>query len=94
MSAFRLIAAEKANHPVSVLCGLLGVSRSGFYAWERRAPSDRQLADAWLLESQVARSGVTPARRWAARGSSGVELDHLLLLFLVVGVLVLVLDGV
>jgi putative transposase len=28
----------------------LGVSRSGFHAWQRRAPSDRQLADAWLLE--------------------------------------------
>ena len=50
MSAFRLIAAEKANHPVSVLCEQLGVSRSGFHAWERRAPSDRRLADAWLLE--------------------------------------------
>jgi transposase InsO family protein len=50
VSAFRLIAAEKANLPVSVLCEQLGVSRSGFYAWERRAPSDRQLADVWLLE--------------------------------------------
>lgn len=50
MSAFGLIAAEKANHPVSLLCEQLGVSRSGFYAWERRAPSDRRLADARLLE--------------------------------------------
>jgi putative transposase len=50
VSAFRLIAAEKAVHPVSWLCALLGVSRSGFYAWERRPPSDRELADAWLLE--------------------------------------------
>jgi putative transposase len=29
---------------------VLGVSRSGFHAWERRAPSDRELSDAWLLE--------------------------------------------
>ena len=50
MSAFRLIAAEKANHPISLLCELLGVSRSGFYAWERRPPSARDLGDAWLLE--------------------------------------------
>jgi putative transposase len=50
VSAFRLIAAEKAEHPVSGLCELLGVSRSGFYAWERRPPSDRELADLWLLE--------------------------------------------
>ena len=50
MSAFRLIAAEKANHPVSLMCELLQVSRSGFYAWMRRPPSDRDLADAWLVE--------------------------------------------
>lgn len=50
MSAFRLIAAEKANHPVSLLCELLCVSRSGFYAWMRRTPCDRDLADAWLVE--------------------------------------------
>jgi putative transposase len=50
VSAFGLIAAAKANHPISVLCEVLGVSRSGFHAWERRPPSDRRLADAWLLE--------------------------------------------
>lgn len=50
MSAYTLIAAEKANHSISVLCKLLGVSRSGFYAWERRPPSSRDLGDAWLLE--------------------------------------------
>ena len=53
MSVFRFIAAEKANHPVSQLCRMLGVSRSGFHAWERRAPSDRDLADAWLSERIV-----------------------------------------
>ena len=50
MSAFKLIAAEKASHPISVMCRMLGVWRSGFHAWERRAPSDRALGDAWLLE--------------------------------------------
>jgi putative transposase len=47
---FRFIRAEKATHPVSLLCRLLGVSRSGFHAWERRAPSQRSLEDAWLVE--------------------------------------------
>jgi hypothetical protein len=48
---FRFIAAEKAHHPISLMCSMLGGSRSGgFYAWERRAPSDRALGDAWLAE--------------------------------------------
>jgi transposase InsO family protein len=50
VSLFRFIAAEKANHSIALMCRLLGVSRSGFHAWERRPPSDRALADAWLLE--------------------------------------------
>ena len=46
-----MISAEKAQgFPVSVACRLLGVSRSAFYEWERGAPSDRALSDAWLLE--------------------------------------------
>lgn len=53
MSAFRLIAAEKADHSISLLCEILGVSRSGYHAWARRAPSGRQLTDAWLLELEI-----------------------------------------
>jgi putative transposase len=50
MTAFRFIAAEKAHHPISVMCRMLDVSPSGFHAWQHRAPSDRQLSDAWLTE--------------------------------------------
>lgn len=50
MSCFRLIAAEKANHPISLMCDLLGVSRSGFHAWERRPPCNRELEDRDLVE--------------------------------------------
>jgi putative transposase len=50
VSKFRLIEAEKANHPISLMCEVLGASRSGYHAWRRRAPSDRALSDAWLLE--------------------------------------------
>ncbi len=67
MSVYRFISAEKARTPVSVCCRLLGVSRSGFYDWAGRAPSDRQLTDAWLVE-QIKRihaenRGVYGARR-------------------------------
>ena len=50
MSCYRIVLAEKARTPVSVACELLGVSASGFYAWASRAPSDRELSDAWLIE--------------------------------------------
>lgn len=36
---FRFIAAEKAHHPVSLLCRCLGVTRTGFYAWTARPES-------------------------------------------------------
>lgn len=50
MSAFRLIEAERASHSVPLLCKLLGVSKSGYYAWRRRPPSGRARFDAVLLE--------------------------------------------
>jgi putative transposase len=53
VKCFRFIAVEKAEYPISLLCRSLGVSRSGFHAWERRAPSDRDLADVWLSERIV-----------------------------------------
>jgi transposase InsO family protein len=36
---FTFIAATKAEHTVSILCRCLCVTRSGFYAWQRRPPS-------------------------------------------------------
>jgi putative transposase len=52
VSIYRHIWAEKAHcdFPVSLMCELLGVSASGYYEWASRAPSDRELSDAWLLE--------------------------------------------
>ena len=51
MTAYRIISAEKASGvPVSLACELLEVSRSGYYEWSTRAPSDRELTDAWLTE--------------------------------------------
>jgi len=42
---FAFISAEKALAPVSVLCRVLGVTRSGFYAWQQRDPSEKVIDD-------------------------------------------------
>jgi putative transposase len=48
VSAYRFIAVERASHPVSLLCRVLGVSRSGFYAWASRPVCTRLRGDAAL----------------------------------------------
>jgi putative transposase len=52
VTVYRHISAERAHcvHPVSLMCELLGVSVSGYWAWVKRPPSDRELQDAWLTE--------------------------------------------
>ena len=45
-----MIAAEGPSSPISLQCELLEVSTSGYYDWARRAPSDRALTDAFLIE--------------------------------------------
>ena len=50
---FRFIDAEKGDFDVAVMCRVLGVSRSGYYAWARRPPSERTLANATLVEESV-----------------------------------------
>ena len=43
---FAFIDAEKATHSVGLLCRVLCVSRSGYYAWKRRPLSRHALEDA------------------------------------------------
>jgi putative transposase len=50
VSVYRFISAERARTPVSLACRWLGVSRSGYYDWATRGPSQRALTDAWLIE--------------------------------------------
>jgi len=50
VSLFRFIDAERANYPVSLLCRVLGVSRSGYYAFKFRPPSRRSAGDRSLTK--------------------------------------------
>ena len=46
--SLRLIEAERAQHPVSLLCSVVGVTRGGYYAWRSRGRSTRELRDGEL----------------------------------------------
>jgi Integrase core domain/HTH-like domain len=50
VTRFRFVEAEAAQFPVSLLCKTMGVTRQGFYAWRKRPPSVRELADRKLCE--------------------------------------------
>ncbi len=71
MKCFRFIRAERANHAISLMSRVLGVSRSGFHAWERRGPCDRAVEDAWLND-QIRQSH---ARGRGTYGSPRVHAD-------------------
>jgi putative transposase len=71
VSCFRFIAAEKTNHPISLMCRLLGVSRSGFHAWEQRKPSARAVAD----ERLTAQISVMHERSGGSYGARRIHLD-------------------
>ena len=45
---FRFIDAEKTSFPVAFMCAQLRVSTAGYYAWQKRAPSARCIADTAL----------------------------------------------
>ena len=58
------------------MCRALGVNRTSFHDWQRRAPSDRALTDAFLIEKikqiHAASDGTYGARRIHAE----LRLEH------------------
>jgi putative transposase len=45
MTKFAFVSAERANHAVTTLCGVIGVSVSGFYAWMQAIPAVQRRAE-------------------------------------------------
>ncbi len=60
------VAKQRGALPVLMMCEALGVSRSGFYAWLTRPPSQRDLADE-VLGSPVRHSFMGTDRTYGAR---------------------------
>ena len=40
---------EKANYPITVLCEAVGVSRAGYYEWQRRQTCDRERSNETIV---------------------------------------------
>ncbi len=49
MKRYQFIESQREMYPLQMLCTVLNVSRSGYYAWRRRPPSARAQANAQLL---------------------------------------------
>jgi putative transposase len=48
---YRCIDENRSDFAVGLMCRVLGVSRSGYYAWKARKPSQRRINDAVLFRS-------------------------------------------
>ncbi len=69
MSRYRFIQGEQAAYPITLLCRVLEVARSAYYAWARRGVSARAQADADLA-AQIA------AAHARSRGTYGTPRVH------------------
>ena len=61
--------ANQANYKIATMCRVLCVSRSGYYAWRKREPSARCLADEQLTQK-------IQALHTQSRGTYGVPRIH------------------
>lgn len=62
---YRFIAAEKAAYGVDRLCRVLGVARSGYYAWRHQPQSARAQHNAVLL-TQIRQAHLTSRGRYGS----------------------------
>ena len=63
---FSFIAKHRGIWPADWICGALGVSRGGFYAWLKRPPSERSRTDE-ALSTKIRSSFIGSDRTYGAR---------------------------
>ena len=73
--------ADSAAYPVAFMCAQLGVSRSGYYAWRGAGPCQRDVDDAYLIETmrrlhREARGNPGVRRLRAALTAAGHLVSH------------------
>lgn len=51
---YAMIKANENQFTVCVMCRMLSVSRSGYYGWKQRSPSDRDKANQ-ILANEIKR---------------------------------------
>lgn len=66
---YRFIEKHRSAHAVEMMCRILRVTRSGYYAWKKRGESRRKRSDAVLLE-KIRES------YWQSRGRYGSPNIH------------------
>jgi len=52
-AVYAFVFAEKASYPIALMCRVLEVNRTAFYAWTDRTPSKRETANVALTERIV-----------------------------------------
>ena len=75
MSVFAFIVARKGAFNVSVMCRVLGVSRSGFYAWRKRPESHHARQDSRLVTKIRATFRRSRGRYGAPRVHKALQAD-------------------
>ena len=81
MRIFEFIDRQKADFPVKILCRVCGVSRSGFYAWTQRGPSDGDAEEETLTREieaiwEASRRSYGSPRVWRRLRRSGFRLSR------------------
>jgi transposase InsO family protein len=78
---YQFIAAYQQEFQIMLMCRVLGVSRSGYYAWRKRPPRPRKMADQQLTEQievihRQSRRTYGPVRVQVELADQGIRCGH------------------